>query len=367
MHPLRVGVVGCGNIASIYLQNLQSYSATTVRACADLDVARAQALAKEHGVPKAGTVESLLSDPEIDLVLNLTVPKAHAEVHTKALQAGKHVYGEKPFTLSREEGLRVLGLAQSQNLTTGCAPDTFLGAGIQLCRRLIDQGAIGEPVGFNSFMLCHGHESWHPSPEFYYEVGGGPLFDMGPYYLTALVTLLGPVRSVNGLARKTFATRTITSEPKRGKVIEVETPTHLLAAMTLESGVIGQLTTSFDVWHHEMPHLEIYGTEGSLQVPDPNGFGGVVRVRKAGDAEWESLPATGAYSQNSRGVGVLDMAYALRRGRSARAHGGLAFHVLDIMQSTLEAAETGKTVTLESGVPRPAALPMETVDGMIPD
>lgn len=366
MDPLRVGVIGCGNISGIYLQNLTSYRATSVLACADLDVERAKESATKYGVPKACDPQTLLDDPEIELVLNLTVPKAHGPINLSAVQAGKHVYVEKPFGLTREEAIPVLDEANSRNLLTGGAPDTFLGAGLQTCRRIIDSGAIGEPIGVNAFMMGHGPEGWHPSPEFYYEKGGGPMLDMGPYYLTALVSLMGPMTSVHAMARATFPTRTITSEAKYGKVVEVETPTHIVGTMEFGNGAIGQITTSFDVWHHTFPNIEIYGTEGSLAVPDPNGFDGPVKIRKAGDDTWHEIPVTGPYSQNSRGLGVLDMAYASRRGRAVRASGALAYHVLDVMQAFLESADAGGRIAIESGVPRPEPIPEDAPEGDLP-
>lgn len=358
MDPLRVGVVGCGNISSIYLENLQKFRSTTVVSCADLDLERAQAASARFGVDRAVSPRELLGDPDVELVLNLTVPKAHAVVNASAIRAGKHVYVEKPLSLSREETADFFGV-EGQPLVGG-APDTFLGAGLQTCRRLIDQGAIGRPIGVNAFMMCHGHEGWHPSPEFYYEQGGGPLFDMGPYYLTALVSLLGPIATVQGSARATFPTRTITSEPKRGQVIEVETPTHIIGLLEFEGGAAGQLSTSFDVWHHTMPHIEIYGSEGSLLTPDPNGFGGPIKIRGARQSEWEDVAPAGPYSQNSRGLGVLDMAHAIRRGRDARASGALAYHVLDAMQAILESAESGARTPLSSTCVRPEPIPIET-------
>lgn len=367
MKPLRVGVIGCGNISSIYLENLSKYDGTTVTSCADLDLDRAKSAAEKFGVPRYEPVGELLSNPEVDLVLNLTVPKAHGTVNMQALEHGKHVYAEKPLSLDRENGKQQIELALHNGLLVGGAPDTFLGAGLQTCRRLIDKGLIGEPIGVNAFMLCHGHESWHPSPEFYYERGGGPLFDMGPYYLTALVSLMGSIQHVQSLARATFETRTISSQPNYGKVVEVETPTHIAALLQFESGAIGQITTSFDVWHHTMPHIEIYGREGSLGVPDPNGFGGPVRVRKVDQQDWEEIPVQGPYSQNSRGLGVLDMAYALRRERDVRASGALAFHVLDVMQAILEAAEGRAGQAISSRVNRPAPIAPETPEGVLLD
>lgn len=347
MTPLRVGIVGCGNISGIYFQNLKAYDETEVVACADLDETRAQQVAEKHGV-QARTTEELMSGDDIDLVLNLTVPKAHAEVAIQALQAGKHVYNEKPLTIEREDGRRVLDLAKEKNLRVGCAPDTFLGAGIQTCLELIEQGKIGEPVAAHAFMLCHGHESWHPSPEFYYEHGGGPMLDMGPYYLTALVTLMGPVRRVTGSTRVTFPQRTITSEPKKGKVIEVETPTHIAGIMDFASGAIGEITTSFDVWHSKMPYITIYGSEGTMLVPDPNGFGGEILVRGKASPDWESIPLTKPFAENSRGLGVRDIALAIAENRPHKASGDLAYHVLDVMHAFNDSSEQGSHITITS-------------------
>ena len=354
MNPLRIGIVGCGNISGIYFKNLGSYRSTQVVACADIDVDRAKSVGAEQGV-FGMSVDELMGRDDVDLVLNLTVPKAHAEVAQKALEAGKHVYNEKPLTISREDGSALIDQANAKGLRVGCAPDTFLGGGLQTCRALIDQGAIGEPVAAHAFMLCHGHESWHPSPEFYYEVGGGPMFDMGPYYLTALISLIGPIRRISGSTRVTFPTRTITSEPKKGKVIEVETPTHVAGIMDFENGAIGEITTSFDVWHAKLPCISIYGSEGSMIVPDPNGFGGEIYVRGKADKDWELRPLTHGIAENARGLGVLDMAHAIAENRPHRASGALAFHVLDAMHAFEESSQAGRYVSLLGGT-RPEAL-----------
>ncbi|HTQ09124.1 MAG TPA: Gfo/Idh/MocA family oxidoreductase, partial [Fimbriimonadaceae bacterium] len=317
---------------------------------------------ERYGVPGV-TVEDLLGREDVDLVLNLTVPKAHAEVAFKAISAGKHVYNEKPLTISREDGQKLLGEAAAHSLRVGCAPDTFLGGGLQTCRALIDEGAIGKPVACHAFMLCHGHESWHPSPEFYYEQGGGPMFDMGPYYLTALVNLIGPIRRVSGSTRVTFPTRTITSEPKKGKVIEVETATHVAGIMDFANGAIGEITTSFDVWHAKLPCITIYGTEGSMIVPDPNGFGGEILVRRSTDADWEAKPLTHGFAENARGVGVLDIAYAIAENRPHRASGELAYHVLDAMHSFEDSSRSGRHVELAGAVAQPAALAPDAFAG----
>jgi predicted dehydrogenase len=359
MDRIKVGVVGCGNISGVYFEMMRKVYGDILDlcACADLDRSRALAKAREYPGVQAMPVRKLLADPEIRIVVNLTIPKAHYAVAMKALKAGKNVYGEKPLTITRAEGQRLLALAREKNLLVGNAPDTFLGGGIQTCRKLIDDGAIGEPVGATAFMMCHGHESWHPDPEFYYEVGGGPMFDMGPYYLTALVNLLGPVRRVTGATRISFPTRTITSEKKRGKVVPVEVPTHVAGMLDFANGAIGTLITSFDVWSHTLPCIQIYGRRGSLEVPDPNGFGGVVKLRREGEPEWTPVALTHA-ADIDRGTGVADMACALARpGRPHRASGELAFHVLDIMHAVHEASNKGRHVLLRSSCTRPPALP----------
>lgn len=353
---LNVGVIGCGNISGIYLQNSQNLEAIRPVACADLEIERARAKAREYGVQRAVTVDEMLSDPEVHCILNLTIPGAHFDVAMRAVEAGKHVYNEKPLCVRREQAEKLMAAAKRRNVRIGCAPDTFLGAGLQTCRALIDSGAIGRPVAATANMICHGHESWHPDPAFYYHVGGGPMLDMGPYYLTALVSLLGPVARVGGLTRVTFPTRTITSEPKRGESIKVEVPTHVVGLLDFANGAAGTITTTFDVWSSTAPLLEVHGTEGSMSVPDPNGFGGPVKLWKPGRNIWEEVPVKRRYSENSRGIGLADMAQAIAAGRPTRASGELAFHVLDIMETIHDAAHQGKTLELRTTCDRPAAL-----------
>ena len=365
--PVKVGLIGCGNICNVYFKNCKTLEAVEIVACADLIPERAAAKAAEHGIPRACSVAELLADPEIEIVLNLTIPKAHFEVNAKALEAGKSAYCEKPLAVLREDGRKTLELAAKRKLRVGCAPDTFMGGGIQTCRKLIDDGAIGQPVAATAFMTNHGHESWHPDPEFFYKAGGGPMFDMGPYYLTALVNLIGPVRRVAGSTRVTFAERTITSKPKYGQKITVDVPTHVAGILDFENGAIGTIITTFDVWKAQLPRIEIYGTEGSLSVPDPNGFGGTVRVARAGEKEWREVPLTHGYAENSRGVGVADMATALRTGRPHRASGAMAYHVLDIMWAIHEASDQGKSIELASGCPRPASMPVGLAPGKLDD
>jgi predicted dehydrogenase len=359
---VNVGVIGCGTISSRYLETLKHLKILETLACADLFLERAQARAAEFDVPRACSVEALLADPEIELILNLTIPAAHAEVALAALEAGKHVYNEKPLAISRADARQILDTAGERGLLVGNAPDTFLGGGLQTCRKLIDDGWIGEPVAAVASMMGRGPERWHPDPAFFYQRGAGPMLDMGPYYLTALVSLLGPVRRVTGSARITFPERTITSAPHYGEMIPVQTPTHIAGVFDFASGVVGTIITSFDVWESSLPSIEIYGTRGSLSVPDPNIFGGPVRVRRAGAQEWGETPLTHGYSENSRGIGVAEMAYALRLGRSHRANGALGYHVLDLMLAFEEASEQGSHIEISSMCERPAPLPLGEVE-----
>lgn len=357
--PLRVGLIGCGNISNAYFRGIKPFpKLVQIVACSDVDLARAQAKAKEHGVAKAGSVSDILSDPEIDLILNLTIPSAHAAVNLQAVKAGKHAYCEKPFSLTYKEGAKVLKEAQKRNLRVGCAPDTVLGGGIQTCRKLIDDGAIGSPTAATANMLCPGHESWHPAPEFYYQIGGGPLFDMGPYYLTSLVMMLGPIKSVVAMAKETFKERLITSQPLNGKKVKVETPTHLAGVLEFVNGEIATVTMSFDVGKHQLPMLEIYGTEGSIQCPDPNGFSGDVFLCKRGQKEWEKVPLVHDMG-NGRGLGLADFALALRDDRTHRMNGELGLHIVEAMEAFHRSAQSGRRIDLRSTTAKPASVTLD--------
>jgi len=363
--PVKVGVIGCGNISGAYFRGCKPYGILEIVACADLVMDRAREKAEEFEIPKACSVEELLADPEIQIVVNLTIPKAHAEVDLAAVQAGKNVHCEKPFAVTRDDGQKVLEAARQKGLLVGCAPDTFMGGGIQTCRKLVDDGWIGTPVAATAFMVGHGHESWHPAPDFYYQVGGGPMFDMGPYYLTALVNLLGPVKRVTGSTKITFPERTITNQTSRyGERISVETPTHITGVMDFAGGATATIIMSFDVWSHHMPRIEVYGSEGSLSVPDPNGFKGPVLVRRPGAENWSEVPLTHS-PDVSRGIGVADMAYALVHGRAHRVNGQMAYHVLDVMQAFEDASNAGQHVAVQSTCARPAPLPMGLLPGRL--
>jgi predicted dehydrogenase len=358
----KIGLIGCGNISGSYFRTNQNYNFFDIVACADLDVERAKAKAEEYGIPKACSVEELLADPEIGFVINLTIPQAHGPVMLQCLRNGKSVYTEKPFTVTREEAQEIIALAKEKGLRVGSAPDTFLGGGHQTCRQLIDEGAIGEVVSATAFMAGKGHERWHPAPEFYYKKGGGPLFDMGPYYLTDLVQLMGPIESVSAYARITRAQRTITSEPLAGTVIDVEVPTHVSGSMQFQNGAIGTMIMSFDVQSHTLPNLQIHGTKGSLFVPDPNRFSGKVELHVTGE-EPREIEVTRPYVENSRGIGMADMVLAMQTGRDHRCNERLAYHVLDAMHAFHDSSEQRHHIGLQSTCERPAILPAGLGEG----
>ncbi len=370
---VKMGVIGCGAISSAYFGMAKNFPVVELAACADLDLERAKAKATEFGVPKACSVDELLDDPSIELVLNLTVPKAHVPVGLKAIEKGKHVYAEKPLGINREEGLKFIAAAKAKGVKVGCAPDTFMGAGIQTARQLIEQGAIGKPVAFTAFMLCPGHESWHPSPEFYYELGGGPMFDMGPYYLTALLNLFGPVKRLMGMASVSRTERPITHHmngkegPKFGKIMPVQTPDHIAGTLEFGNGAVGTIITSFATAHAEYngaQPITVYGTTGTMRVPDPNGFDGKVSVRGWNDPEWKDVPHT-FVAGYGRSVGAADMAYAIRSGRAHRASGEQAMAVLDLMQGFLDSSASGKAHEPVTKYEKPKAMPAELPFGQL--
>ncbi len=362
MKKIKVAIIGTGNISNQYFKTGKLMNIYEIVACADLDVERAKAKAEEHGVARGCSVDELLADPEIDLIINLTIPAAHADVYMKALAAGKHVYGEKPLTVTREEGQAVIELAAAKGLRVGSAPDTFLGNGIQTCIDLIDSGVIGTPIGATAFMICGGHEHWHPAPEFYYQKGGGPMFDMGPYYLTAMVAMLGPMKQVTGMTRTSYPERTILSQPKAGAKITVDTPTHITGLIQFQSGAIGTIVTSFDAFGGtSLPRIEVYGSEGTLIVPDPNMFGGPILLRRRDENHFVDVPVKQGFAHNGRGIGVEDMVNAIREGREHRASGALAYHVLEAMHGFHDASDKGSHYVMQSTCDRPAPVTVADV------
>ncbi|MCC6241103.1 MAG: Gfo/Idh/MocA family oxidoreductase [Phycisphaerales bacterium] len=360
-----MGVIGCGAISGAYLGMASNFPVVEVAAVADVVMENAHRKAKEFNIPRVMTVDELLADPSIELVLNLTVPKAHLPIAMRSLEAGKHTYAEKPLGIDFAEGQRVVEFGRQKGLLVGCAPDTFMGAGIQTARQLIDEKIIGEPVAATAFMCGKGHEHWHANPEFYYEVGGGPMFDMGPYYLTALLNLFGPVKRLMGMARISRAERTILHKDaqgkpmhKYGKVIPVQTPDHVTGTLEFANGCICTIIQSFAMAHSQLggtQPIEIYGTKGTMRVPDPNGFEGVISVRGWDETEWRDMPLTFVKGYG-RSVGAADMAVAIRTGRNFRANGQQALAVLELMQGFLDSSRTSRAIVPSVHYERPAAM-----------
>lgn len=349
---LRIGVVGCGNISLAYMRNAPLFRNVEITACADLNGEAATRRAGEFGL-RATDVDSLLEDKEVDLVLNLTIPAAHFDISMRALSAGKHVFTEKPLGVNAEEGRKLVEAAATRGLAIGSAPDTFLGAAGRHARRLMESGVIGKPVTGTAFMMGRGMEHWHPDPSFYYQPGAGPVMDMGPYYLTMMVNLLGPVRRVQAVATSGQQERVITADgPKKGTAFKVGTPTSVLSLLEFACGTTITFGASWDVFRHSNHPIELHGTEGSLRLPDPDNFGGVIALSRQG-APWEETdtasalfgavnwPVAAPDRANYRMLGLADLARSIVEGRAPRASGNLALHVLEVMEAILRAGETG--------------------------
>ncbi len=379
MDKVNVGIVGCGNICDIYFENIAKFQNIEAYACSDLVSARAKEKAETYGC-KAMRPDEMMKDPNVEVVLNLTNPDAHHEISMMALRAGKHLYNEKPLAVTREDAKEIISLAGKKGLLVGCAPDTFLGARMQTMRKMIDDGWVGKPVSATAFMTCHGQENWHPNPVFHYKNGAGPLFDMGPYYITALVALLGPAKRICGMAKQYFDKRLISSQPLAGQYIDVEVPTHVSGIIEFQSGVIATVITSFDVWDSNLPRLEIYGSDGTLSMTDPDPlagpdiFHGVIKARRKEETDWTDMPCNLPrkdaatpwatippcydYNENSRGLGLADMARAIRKGGRFRANGEMAYHALEIMWGFYDSSKSGTYYSLESTCEKPEVLPM---------
>lgn len=352
--PVGIGIIGAGVISEIYMKNLSSmFPGTYLVGVSDIIPERAQKRAEQFKTT-AYTNEELAAHPDVELIVNLTPPLVHAEIGMLALENGKNFYTEKPFATDREAGQKMIDLAKEKGLYIGSAPDTFMGGGLQMCRALIDQGLIGEPIAVDAAIRNHGMEAWHPEPDFFFAPGAGPLMDVGVYYVTAMATILGPYKSVNAMARATFNERTIGNGEREGEKIPVTTPTHIVATMEFESGVLGSLTASFDLWETDFATLTIYGTEGTLRLPDPNTFGGPIQYLQGGTDRWIDIPVTVPNQENGRGLGANDLAESMRAGVKSRVDGSLGFHVLDFMMSVLESAETGERKEIQSTFERPA-------------
>lgn len=364
---INIGIVGIGDISGIYLKNItETFKEIHLVAVCDLIKERALKAQEKYGIEKVyDTMYELFADESIDIVLNLTRPAEHFDVSKNALLAGKHVYSEKPLGATLEQGLELVALAKEKGLFLGGAPDTFMGAGIQTCRKLIDSGVIGDVVGASAAMICHGHETWHPDPEFYYKMGGGPMLDMGPYYVTALVNLIGRVESVTGVTKISFPKRTITSKPLAGTVIEVEAPTYVTGILHFENGAIANITTTFDVYKSNSRNIEIYGTKGTLFVPDPNCFDGKIEFYNGATGEMQEFPLEFDYAENSRALGLADIAKSIETGRIPRASYRQTLHVLEVMEAFTKSSNEGRKVEIKSEFERQMPMKADCEHGIL--
>ena len=360
--PFRIGVIGVGVISAQYFASLPSLPNLRLVAVADLDEKRAAEVAAEQGV-ESRTVDALLTSDDIDAVLNLTIPAAHVEVGTKALENGKHVFAEKPLALKPADAAPMLALAAERGLRVGSAPDTVLGTGIQTARRLIDDGAIGQVLTADAHWSAPGHERWHPNPFFYYQPGGGPLLDMGPYYLTALVTMLGPVVRVTGVSIRSPRERSVGTGPRAGEAVPVAVDTGVSGILEHASGAVSRVSFSFDTWETRMPLFEVHGTAGTIAVPDPNRFDDPVEAWTVETGEWRPVEPNAGYAGAGRGYGLADMAHAIATDRPHRASGELAQHVLEIMDAIPRSSAEHRVIELTTTVERPAVVP----EGATPD
>ena len=363
MEIARIGIIGCGMISDTYFEASKRFPMLEVACCADMNIALAEEKGRKHGV-KAVTVEKLLCDPSIELVVNLTPPKAHNAVDKAILNAGKHAYSEKPLGVDLAEAGEVLRLAEERHLALGCAPDTFLGGGQQTARKLIDDGWIGKPIAGLAIDMSRGPETWIHAP-FFYDIGAGPMLDIGPYFVTSLVNLLGPVESVTAVTGKGAATR-VGGPDTMPHIYPVNVDTHQTGVLKFVNGTLVTMVQSFEVYAHTHAPLEIYGSEGSISLSHPNTFGGPVKVFRHGCGdEWKEMALSHGYCENSRIVGVADMVMALREKRPHRASGALAYHVLEVMLAFCESCRQGRTVEIKSRCERPAPLPLGLRDGEI--
>lgn len=372
---LGVGIIGCGNISAAYLRLSPMFRAIEIRACADINPAAAKARAEEFDI-KALTIDELLQNDDIDIVVNLTIPDAHYAVTKQILAAGKHAYSEKPLVLSMEQGLELKALADRRNLRVGCAPDTFLGGAYQLARREVDRGHVGRITSGTCHVMSHGMEHWHPNPDFFFKRGGGPILDLGPYYIANLINLIGPVQRVAALTSAATPTRTILSEPRKGEIIPVETPTTIHALLQFEQGATITLSASWDVWSHRHANMELYGTEGSLYLPDPNFFGGDVQLVKPGQPaitveNWDhsfgvaNEQHSNGLMANYRAAGLADMAAAILEGRDMRCSLERALHGVDVMLAILKSGEAGHFVDVATTCTRPEALDIAAAEALL--
>ncbi|MCX8064111.1 MAG: Gfo/Idh/MocA family oxidoreductase [Candidatus Hydrogenedentes bacterium] len=349
-------IIGCGNISDIYIKNLKRFPIIELKYCSDIITEKAVEKAEKYNLKYYSLSEIYNDSNDIQLIVNLTNPSSHFEVSLRAIESGKHVYSEKPLTTTYKDAKLLVEKAKEKRLYIGCAPDTFFGSPWQTSKKLIEEKWIGNPISATAFMLCRGHESWHPSPEFYYQRGGGPLFDMGPYYLTTLVFLLGPIEEVFAYGKTTFNKRTITSKDKFGSPISVEVLTHITALIKFEKNVLCTMIMSFDTWGHKLPYIEIYGEYGSLSLPDPNCFNGPISYYNQYNQKWIEFPTYYDIFENLRGIGVADMVKGILKKGEFRANSEVALHILEVMEKILESAERGKSLNIETSCKSPSLI-----------
>lgn len=366
METVKIGIIGCGEISKRYIPNTQNFEILDVHAVSDVDLSRAKAKSDEFNVPCVCSVDDLIENPEIEIVVNLTPPQAHFDMSMRALQSGKHVYSEKPIATEFDLGKKLIQYAGSQGLYFGCAPDTFMGGGLQTCRQLVDDGVIGEVVAGSAFVAGHVPESVFSSPELFFSRGAGPLLDMGPYLITALINLIGPVAKVIAMSKRSWAYRDYLCGPNKGKKFNVEIPTHISSILEFENGAIVTMLTSFDVWATKLPSIELYGSNGVIEAPNPNTFGGPVNVYAKDRKNWSEIELINEYiTYHSRGIGIADMAYAIKYKRECRASGELAVHVLDVICSIIKSSEDGKNIEIKTTCERPCRLPIGLKKGYL--
>ena len=339
LKKLKIGIVGCGNISPIYVENIKAFEQIEVSACCDVDIKKAEQLASQFNITYKKNLKELLADPDISIVLNLTNPNAHSEISIESLKAGKNVYSEKPLAINTKEAKKIIQTAQDKNLLVGCAPDSFLATTFQKAKKIIKEDIIGKPIAVNAFMMGQPPETWHPNPAFLYQKGAGPMFDMGPYYLTVLIELLGPIKSVSSTAITPFTERTITSKLLYGQKIKVETPTYVLGILNFESGSIGTITTTYDVWACELPFIEIYGTKGTISLHNPNHYEGIIKIYLKATEKWDNIVIAPEIT-DKRGLGIADMATALIHGKEHQANTTKAYHVLSLLEAIVQGSKT---------------------------
>ncbi|RQW64582.1 Gfo/Idh/MocA family protein [Vibrio viridaestus] len=384
MNPLKVGIIGIGDISDVYINNLKRYSdVLEIVACASRGLEKAKQKAEQHSIPRPyASGMDVINDPDVDIVLNLTIPAVHNEFNIAALKAGKHLYSEKPLGSDLEGAKIIMQLAAEKGLMVGCAPDTFMGARLQTCRELIDNDVIGDLIGASAFCMYHGTETFHPNPDFTYKPGAGPLLDIGPYYVTALLALMGPVKSCSAMGKRSYEKREILSQPRKGEYIDVEVDTHILGNLEFQNGAMATMNMSFDIWDSELPRIEIYGTKGTLCIKDidpldgPNLFGGDLLLKTKEDYRWYGFPRASehkawvkvpsdrpfdsvSHAVNSRGIGMVDMVYALKNGRKPRASGEMAYHSLEVMTKMLLSAQEKRFYDIDSTFELPKILDIQ--------